>query len=1052
MKKKSLKSSKIVKDLHLDKPTSHGGWPHGHSGGYLDNKTPVNKQIEKFLKDMGLLDDDNPRARLSEKRNINPKVKLSEAHLKRLLKNKLLKETWIHDLFNNNNNTTSISIPSSVENKLIPTNKSFNINSQNSQKVIVINDSKINTNLVDKFSKNAFIGDVGEALIGEMGGFDLSNKYYLNLNNIADITLGGHRLKKRFPAFDIYFSESNNSFEDSNLQEKTLSFDGIFSSVKSSYLPTNDGTISTQTPNWTAENLTDAILIFTYFWLIKNNQLSSIERNKSNANSSFTNIENSLKKFCDNTMKDSNSIMPHYQDFNIIKNIADLNENYDAVNNEGKIDYVIKNKLIYFFKNYDDKKFDKFFDKFKELINAIYFVEPQNSFMPINIRGSLASSLIVTTLKEIGFIDFWDDNKKVLFRNFSGNKTAIHKQVNQYLIENRAKLKPPNPNYFPNQTYDKKDSIENKLSEIFQEFKKVINDNNNIFQNNFTFRNTIIEACKKAEINTLKMKYNGYNLCGLNQKIVNDINKFELHDNLYAQDFKFYINVLKTSDFEFEIFINDLTLNNEDNDKYLKNLFNNLISDRFKKFLQNNNITSSYVDTSYADEEILFSSKSLEISKDLDSLEKISKDSFGFLKTLRSSKKNDASYSPSNVQNADYSKNVIGNVEGPNVFFGYDLNDNQVFGDTEQLKQFVNRISSNVTYPDKINDKDRLMPKTNYFGGDENRNIENILNECFEIFKRLQKSTAEQSVNDNVYLSSLKKTLTVYKTLLDNFKDESSLSALIGNTNVNLYLQQTIEGNFVNQSPEVFERLLNAIIVDNTQITNNDKIVIIDTLKNKYKDNNELIQILDKIETTISNNTIVENSTYSLLNELIGKLNDSNIIKDNKLILKNDLMLAIFLTYFIYPKPPGITFANKDSLLTSLNKVVINENRKYRRNRLLKEEEDASNAVIQSLENSIQPNVSPELILELFRHLNVIKSYLDSTSNISNTIPEIPDSKIMSTNIMGLEKPNYNNLNSQNSVPITQQPELANERKLYKNILLDIIKELSLPRKGKNKK
>ena len=108
MKKKNLKSSKIVKDLHLDKPTSHGDWPHGHSGGYLDNKTPVNKQIEKFLKDMGLLDDDNPRARLSEKRNLNPKIKLSEAHLKRLLKNKLLNESEI-DIDNLFSGTANIS-------------------------------------------------------------------------------------------------------------------------------------------------------------------------------------------------------------------------------------------------------------------------------------------------------------------------------------------------------------------------------------------------------------------------------------------------------------------------------------------------------------------------------------------------------------------------------------------------------------------------------------------------------------------------------------------------------------------------------------------------------------------------------------------------------------------------------------------------------------------------------------------------------------------------------------------------------------------------------
>ncbi len=64
MKKK--KSKKTIKNLHLDKPTSHGGWPAGKPGGYTDPDTPVYKQIAKYLEDMGLIDDDNPRARLSE--------------------------------------------------------------------------------------------------------------------------------------------------------------------------------------------------------------------------------------------------------------------------------------------------------------------------------------------------------------------------------------------------------------------------------------------------------------------------------------------------------------------------------------------------------------------------------------------------------------------------------------------------------------------------------------------------------------------------------------------------------------------------------------------------------------------------------------------------------------------------------------------------------------------------------------------------------------------------------------------------------------------------
>lgn len=64
--KKSKSKKSTIKDLYLDRPTSHGGWPHGHSGGYVDSKKPVYKQIGDYLKDMGMIDDDNPRAKLSE--------------------------------------------------------------------------------------------------------------------------------------------------------------------------------------------------------------------------------------------------------------------------------------------------------------------------------------------------------------------------------------------------------------------------------------------------------------------------------------------------------------------------------------------------------------------------------------------------------------------------------------------------------------------------------------------------------------------------------------------------------------------------------------------------------------------------------------------------------------------------------------------------------------------------------------------------------------------------------------------------------------------------
>ena len=45
-----------LKNLYLDRPTSHGGWPEGPSKSFTSNK-PVNKQISGFLKDMGMLDE-----------------------------------------------------------------------------------------------------------------------------------------------------------------------------------------------------------------------------------------------------------------------------------------------------------------------------------------------------------------------------------------------------------------------------------------------------------------------------------------------------------------------------------------------------------------------------------------------------------------------------------------------------------------------------------------------------------------------------------------------------------------------------------------------------------------------------------------------------------------------------------------------------------------------------------------------------------------------------------------------------------------------------------
>lgn len=63
-KRKSLK-----KELFLDQPTSHGGWPNGGNTSWQGNK-PVKDIIYDYLDAMGLTAD-VPHARLSEQKIIN---------------------------------------------------------------------------------------------------------------------------------------------------------------------------------------------------------------------------------------------------------------------------------------------------------------------------------------------------------------------------------------------------------------------------------------------------------------------------------------------------------------------------------------------------------------------------------------------------------------------------------------------------------------------------------------------------------------------------------------------------------------------------------------------------------------------------------------------------------------------------------------------------------------------------------------------------------------------------------------------------------------------
>ena len=60
------RNKRILKDLHLDKPTSHGGWGPDSDNGSWNDKTPVNQQIANWLTSMGLADSDRKTARLSE--------------------------------------------------------------------------------------------------------------------------------------------------------------------------------------------------------------------------------------------------------------------------------------------------------------------------------------------------------------------------------------------------------------------------------------------------------------------------------------------------------------------------------------------------------------------------------------------------------------------------------------------------------------------------------------------------------------------------------------------------------------------------------------------------------------------------------------------------------------------------------------------------------------------------------------------------------------------------------------------------------------------------
>ncbi len=70
-------SKRKRKQLMLDRPTSHGGWPSGKNNSWIGDK-PVNDIIYDYLKSMGLVDD-------------VPHGKLSETYVRLLIKESLIR-------------------------------------------------------------------------------------------------------------------------------------------------------------------------------------------------------------------------------------------------------------------------------------------------------------------------------------------------------------------------------------------------------------------------------------------------------------------------------------------------------------------------------------------------------------------------------------------------------------------------------------------------------------------------------------------------------------------------------------------------------------------------------------------------------------------------------------------------------------------------------------------------------------------------------------------------------------------------------------------------
>ena len=218
-KKKSSKKS--IKKLHLDKPTSHGGWPDGHSGSYRDPKTPVNKQLTKFLSDMGLLDDDNPRARLSE-----DKIRVRRVVLEGLLRKILLENN--EDIFSIESlyNTSAFTTKSKKDwcelfENIFDSNESINLKNFSYRELYNIINTKTNTTDEGSFYENIYV-----SYLKNVKSVDATT--ITNLNNIDN----------NFPFADFYIG----NIDDIKMLvrnppgQETIDIPGEFIQVKGSMI------------------------------------------------------------------------------------------------------------------------------------------------------------------------------------------------------------------------------------------------------------------------------------------------------------------------------------------------------------------------------------------------------------------------------------------------------------------------------------------------------------------------------------------------------------------------------------------------------------------------------------------------------------------------------------------------------------------------------------------------------------------------------------------------------------------------------------------------